>query len=106
MGLPLVATNDAHYLCQTDASMHDVLLCVNTKARVTDENRMKINTDQLFIRSPEQMYAAFPNRAEAVARSQEIANRCNIELDLKTRHYPVFTPAAADGQGLPPPGRL
>lgn len=92
MGLPLVATNDAHYLCQTDSAMHDVLLCVNTKARVTDENRLKINTDQLFIRSPEQMYAAFPNRAEAVARSQEIANRCNIELDLKTRHYPVFTP--------------
>ena len=92
MGLPLVATNDAHYLCQTDSAMHDVLLCVNTKARVTDENRMKINTDQLFIRSPEQMYAAFPNRAEAVARSQEIADRCNIELDLKTRHYPVFAP--------------
>jgi DNA polymerase-3 subunit alpha len=92
MGLPLVATNDAHYMCQSDAAMHDVLLCVNTKSRVTDENRLKIGTDQLFIRSPEQMYAAFPHRAEAVARSQEIANRCNIELDLKTRHYPVFTP--------------
>ncbi len=92
MGLPLVATNDAHYLCQDDADMHDVLLCVNTKSFRSDEKRMKIGTDQLFIRSPEQMYAAFPKQAEAVARSQEIADRCDIELDLKTRHFPVFQP--------------
>ena len=92
MGLPLVATNDAHYLCQTDSAMHDVLLCVNTKSQRSDEKRMKIDTDQLFIRSPEQMYTAFPHQAEAVARSQEIANRVDINLDLKTRHFPVFTP--------------
>ncbi|SFH85054.1 DNA polymerase III subunit alpha [Planctomicrobium piriforme] len=92
MGLPLVATNDAHYLCQDDADMHDVLLCVNTKSFRSDEKRMKIGTDQLFLRSPEQMYAAFPKLAEAVARSQEIADRCDIDLDLKTRHFPVFTP--------------
>lgn len=94
MGLPLVATNDAHYLCQTDASTHDVLLCVNTKSFRSDEKRMRIGTDQLFLRSPEQMYAAFPNLAEAVSRSQEIADRCDIQLDLKTRHFPVFTPPA------------
>ncbi len=92
MGLPLVATNDAHYLCQTDSAMHDVLLCVNTKSLRSDEKRMKIDTDQLFIRSPKQMYAAFPHQAEAVARSQEIANRVDINLDLKTRHFPVFAP--------------
>ncbi len=91
-GFPLVATNDAHYLCQTDSAMHDVLLCVNTKSLRSDEKRMKIDTDQLFIRSPEQMYAAFPKQAEAVARSQEIANRVDIDLDLKTRHFPVFAP--------------
>ncbi len=92
MGFPLVATNDAHYLCQTDSAMHDVLLCVNTKSQRSDEKRMKINTDQLFIRSPEQMYTAFPKQAAAVARSQEIANRVDIDLDLKTRHFPVFAP--------------
>jgi DNA polymerase-3 subunit alpha len=92
MGLPLVATNDAHYLCQTDSSMHDVLLCVNTKSVVSSTNRMKMTTDQLFVRSPEQMYEAFPNQADAVARSQEIADRCDIQLDLKTRHFPVFAP--------------
>ena len=94
MGLPLVATNDAHYLCETDAAMHDVLLCVNTKSLRNDSNRMKIDSNQLFVRSPEQMYAAFPRLPDAVARSQEIADRCNIELDLKTRHFPVFTPPA------------
>jgi len=92
MGLPLVATNDAHYLCQDNASMHDVLLCVNTKSVVTDQNRMKMTTDQLFVRSPDQMYDAFPRQSEAVARSQEIADRCDIQLDLKTRHFPVFAP--------------
>jgi DNA polymerase III subunit alpha len=92
MGLPLVATNDAHYLCQEHSSMHDVLLCVNTKSVVSDTNRMKMTTDQLFVRSPEQMYEAFPSQSDAVARSQEIANRCDIQLDLKTRHFPVFAP--------------
>ena len=92
MGLPLVATNDAHYLCADDAEMHDVLLCVNTKSYRSDENRMKIGTDQLFIRSPEQMYEAFDQQADAVARSQEIADRVDIDLDLTARHFPVFTP--------------
>ncbi|WP_417848320.1 DNA polymerase III subunit alpha [Thalassoglobus sp.] len=92
VGLPLVATNDAHYLCADDADMHDVLLCVNTKSYRSDENRMKIGTDQLFIRSPEQMYESFPGQEAAVARTQEIADRVDIDLDLTTRHYPVFTP--------------
>ena len=92
MGLPLVATNDAHYLNQSDAAMHDVLLCVNTKVERSDINRMKMDTDQLFVRTPDEMYAAFPGFEAAVARSQEIANRVDIQLDLKSRHYPVFQP--------------
>ncbi|WP_050986147.1 DNA polymerase III subunit alpha [Schlesneria paludicola] len=94
MGLPLVATNDAHYLNQSDAAMHDVLLCVNTKVERSDINRMKMDTDQLFVRSPEEMYDAFPGFEDAVQRSQEIANRVDIDLDLKSRHYPVFQPPA------------
>ena len=94
MGLPLVATNDAHYLNQTDASMHDVLLCVNTKVERSDTRRMKMDSDQLFVRTPAEMYAAFPGFEDAVARSQEIANRVDIQLDLKSRHYPVFQPPA------------
>jgi DNA polymerase-3 subunit alpha len=92
MGFPLVATNDAHYLNQTDAAMHDVLLCVNTKTERSDTKRMKMDSNQLFVRTPEEMYAAFPGFEDAVARSQEIANRVDIQLDLKSRHYPVFQP--------------
>ncbi|MBI1346526.1 DNA polymerase III subunit alpha [bacterium] len=92
MGLPLVATNDAHYLNREDAAVQDVLLCVNTKSERSDTNRMRMDSDQLYIRTPEEMYTAFPNHADAVARSQEIANRVDIDLDLKTRHFPVFAP--------------
>ena len=92
MGLPLVATNDAHYLNREDATMQDVLLCVNTKTERSDTNRMRMDSDQLYIRTPDEMYAAFPGLEDAVARSQEIADRADIDLDLKTRHYPVFVP--------------
>jgi DNA polymerase-3 subunit alpha len=70
MGLPLVATNDAHYLNREDAAVQDVLLCVNTKTERSDPNRMKMDGDQLFIRTPDEMYAAFVGLEDAVARSQ------------------------------------
>ena len=92
MGLPLVATSDTHYLCEEDAPAHDVLLCINTRSNVSDTKRMRMDTNQFFLRAPHQMYEAFPNHAEAVSRSQEIANGVDIQLDLKTRHFPVFLP--------------
>jgi DNA polymerase-3 subunit alpha len=72
--------------------MHDVLLCVNTKTERSDTRRMKMDSNQLFVRTPDEMYVAFPGFEDAVARSQEIANRVDIQLDLKSRHYPVFQP--------------
>jgi DNA polymerase III subunit alpha len=92
MGVPLVATNDAHYLNRADADAHDVLLCVNTAALRADTKRMRMEGDQFFVRTPDEMYAAFPDHADAVAITQEIANRVDIDLDLSTRHFPVFTP--------------
>ncbi|WLD12190.1 DNA polymerase III subunit alpha [Planctellipticum variicoloris] len=89
MGLPLVATNDAHYLNREDAAVQDVLLCVNTKSERSDLNRMRMDSDQLFVRTPDEMYAAFPGFEDAVARSQEIADRVDIKLG-KERYYPVF----------------
>lgn len=89
LGLPLVATNDAHYLCSNDADAHDVLLCVNTRSLRADEKRMRLGTQEFFVRSPEEMYAAFPKHSEAVARSQEIADRCDIRFEGK-KYYPVF----------------
>jgi DNA polymerase III subunit alpha len=91
-GLPLVATNDAHYLNKEDADAQDVLLCISTLSLRSDENRMKMKTDQLFVRTPEEMYEAFPGFEDAVARSQEIADRCDIQLDKDPKHYPVFQP--------------
>jgi DNA polymerase-3 subunit alpha len=95
LGLPLVATSDAHYLCQADSAAHDVLLCINTGKTRTDQNRMRYGSDQFYVRPPAEMYALFPGHEAAVKRSQEIADGCAIDLDFKTRHFPVFTPPDA-----------
>ena len=70
LGMPLVATSDAHYVNREDAEAQDVLLCINTGKFRTDTNRMRMESDQFFLRSPEEMYAAFPGLEDAVARSQ------------------------------------
>ena len=97
MGLPLVATADAHYLCQDDAIAHDVLVCINTGKKRADPNRMRYGDGSKFpnpyyVRSPEDMYRLFPGHEAAVKRSQEIADKVDIQLDFKKRHFPVFTP--------------
>jgi DNA polymerase-3 subunit alpha len=92
LGLPLVATSDAHYLCQADSAAHDVLLCINTGRTRTDPNRLRYGSDQFYVRPPEEMYRLFPGHADAVKRSQEIADGCHVELDFKKRHFPVFDP--------------
>lgn len=92
MGIPLVATSDVHYVRQSDAGAQDILLCVNTGKFRTDQKRMRMESDQFHLRSPQEMYDAFPGRADAVRRSQEIADSVDIELELGQRHFPVFTP--------------
>jgi DNA polymerase-3 subunit alpha len=92
LGLPLVATSDAHYLREDDAFAHDVLLCVNTGRLLKDENRMRYGSNQFFVRPPEEMYNLFPGFEEAVKRSQEIADGVDLQLDFKKRHFPVFAP--------------
>jgi DNA polymerase-3 subunit alpha len=92
LGLPLVATSDAHYLCQADAEAHDVLLCINTGKTRADANRLRYGSNQFYVRAPEEMYVLFPRQQEAVQRSQEIADGCAIQLDFKKRHFPAFTP--------------
>lgn len=92
LGIPLVATSDAHYLCQKDSAAHDVLLCINTGKMREDTNRLRYGSDQFYVRPPEEMYRLFPAHHDAVRRSQEIADGCEIELDFNARHFPVFTP--------------
>ncbi len=91
MGLPLVATSDVHYVLRDDAEAQDVLLCVNTGKFRSDTNRMKMESNEFYLRSPEEMYAAFPGQEEALRRSQQIADGVHIELELGKRHFPVFS---------------
>src|SRR3954452_4278585 len=90
LGIPLVATSDAHYVRQDDAVAQDVLLCINTGKFRTDTNRMRMENDSFYLRSPEEMYAHFPGLDDAVGRSQEIANSVSIDLELGKRHFPMF----------------
>lgn len=91
-GIPLVATSDVHYVLREEAEAQDILLCINTGKLRADTNRMKMETDQFYLRSPEEMYQSFPGLEEAVARSAEIAERSHLELDLSKRNFPVFDP--------------
>jgi DNA polymerase-3 subunit alpha len=90
VGIPLVATSDAHYINREDAEAQDVMLCINTGRFRTDTNRMRMENDSFYLRGPEEMYAHFPGLEDAVARSQQIADSVSIDLELGKRHFPVF----------------
>lgn len=92
LDVPLVATSDAHYVNRDDAEAQDILLCINTGKFRTDANRMRMEGDEFHLRSPEEMYEWFVGHEDAVARSQEIADSVDLDLELGKRHFPVFTP--------------
>jgi DNA polymerase-3 subunit alpha len=94
LGLPLVATSDAHYITQADNVAHDVLLCINTGRLRSNPKRFKFAGDQFHVRGPEEMYRLFPGQEDAVRRSQEIADSIHIDLDFKKRYFPLFDPPA------------
>ncbi|QDV11599.1 DNA polymerase III subunit alpha [Rosistilla oblonga] len=90
MGLPVVATSDCHYVDPDDAEAQDVMLCINTGRFRTDTSRMKMDGNQYFLRTPDQMYEKFPGLEDAVARSQKIADSVNLELNLGKFYFPNF----------------
>lgn len=93
MGLPLVATSDAHYLTREDAEAHDILLCINTNRVFDDPTRMRFDTDEFYVRSPQEMYAAMPGREDALARSAAIAESIDYTgIHLGKRSFPSFEP--------------
>src|SRR3989441_8947163 len=92
LSLPVVATNDCHYRERDDSGAHDVLLCVQTGKTVDEENRLRFATDELFVKSAEQMKKGFDYCPEAVERTIEIAGRCNLELEFGNYHFPHFDP--------------
>ncbi len=89
-GLPLVATNDAHYLTQEDSRLQDVLMCIQMQKTVDDPDRMRFETDQFYIKSEEEMRALLPDCPEAFDRTAEIAERCNMDFTFGKYHLPQF----------------
>jgi DNA polymerase-3 subunit alpha len=90
MGVPVVATNDVHYLKQKDSHAHDILLCLQTGKDRDDPNRMRYNTDQLYLKSPEEMFKLFKKYPEVVEKTLEIADKINLEIDLSKQYLPEF----------------
>jgi DNA polymerase-3 subunit alpha len=92
MNVPLVATNDCHYLEEKDADAQEVLLCIQTGKTLDDANRMRMDTRQLYVKSEDEMRTLFAACPDAVERTQEIADRCNVEFEFgvtRLPHYPV-----------------
>jgi len=96
LGIPLVATNDCHYLRREDAVAHDVLLCIQTGKTLKDPKRMKFSTDQFYVRPPEEMEALFGHYPEAIRNTLNIAERCNLELRFEEYHLPRFKPPTGE----------
>ncbi|HSR36028.1 MAG TPA: DNA polymerase III subunit alpha, partial [Desulfurivibrionaceae bacterium] len=93
LNIPLVATNDCHYLNKGDARAHEVLLCIQTGKTMNDPRRMQFSADEFYVKSPEEMAAAFHYAPQAVANTLAIAEQCNLDLgNFKTYHFPKFDP--------------
>ncbi len=88
--LPLVATNDCHYLTRESAYAHEVLLCIQTGKTMDDANRMKFSNDEFYVKTPQEMTELFKGTPEAISNTVEIAQRCNLELDFNTYHFPQY----------------
>ncbi len=96
-GIPLVATNDCHYLRHDDADAHDVLLCIQTGRSVDDAKRLRYATDQLYFRSADEMRACFPGHPEALRNTLAVAERCNLQMDFGKPLLPAFPLPAGAG---------
>ena len=90
MGIPLVLTNDVHYINPEDAAAQEVLMCIQTGKTLDDTSRMRMDTDQLYLKSEEEMAALAPKYPEALENTYRIAHSCNVEFDFKSRHLPKY----------------
>ncbi len=89
--IPLVATNDSHYLCGEDSHAHDVMLCVQTGAKIHDKDRFHFDGDQFFVKSADEMERLFQDSPDVLKRTMEIAERCNLKLHPVDNPFPEFT---------------
>ena len=90
LNIPLVATNDIHYTMAEDAESHDLLLCIQTGKKVDDEDRMRYEGGQFYVKSEEEMRKLFPYALEALENTQKIADRCNVTIEFGNYHLPPF----------------
>ncbi|MGC2172418.1 MAG: DNA polymerase III subunit alpha [Candidatus Sulfotelmatobacter sp.] len=90
LGLPLVATNDSHYLCEDDAPAQDVMLCIQTGKSIHDTARMKFEGTQFFVKSHDEMHRVFKDAPEVLSRTLDIAERCNLRLEKVATPFPQF----------------
>ena len=82
LGIPMVATNDCHYLTKDDYYSHEVILCIQTRKKMSDEDRMSFETNEFYVKSKEEMYESFKNFEEALTNTQKIADMCNVEIEF------------------------
>src|SRR6201996_3035376 len=90
LGIPLVATNDSHYLCEDDHHAHEVLLCVQTAGSIHDPKRFKFDSDQFYVKSAEEMERLFAHAPQVVSRTMEFAERCQLKLNKVDNPFPEF----------------
>ncbi len=95
-GVPLVTTNDCHYLRREDADAQEVLMCIQTGKTLEDDQRMRQHTQELYVKSEEEMRQLFPDLGDAVERTEEIAKRCRVDFDFHTVHLPRYDVPAGE----------
>lgn len=98
LSIPLVATNDCHYLNKEDARAHEILLCIQTGKTVKDPSHFKFETDQLYFKSGDEMNSFFAATPDALKNTVEIAKRCNVEMDFNSYHFPLFNIAGGQSE--------
>ena len=98
LSIPMVATNDCHYLNAGDMRAHEALMCIQTGKTLKDDNRMKFGEGELYFKSAEEMRNAFSGFPGAIDNTVEIANRCHIEFDVNTHHFPKFNLDATESE--------
>jgi DNA polymerase-3 subunit alpha len=90
LSIPMVATNDVHYLSRDDARAHDALLCIGTNRLLQDSDRMRYATHEFYLKPAKEMHQIFSDRPDALRNTLEVAERCHLELDFSTKHLPRF----------------
>ncbi|MBC7197406.1 MAG: PHP domain-containing protein, partial [Deferribacterales bacterium] len=88
--IPLIATNDCHYLNEGDHTSHQVLMCIQMQATINSKNKLEFHSDKLYVKSPEEMWKSFDNYPEALTNTVKVAEMCNVTMEFGAVHLPVF----------------